>query len=165
MDQHLYKYLVLHRQLSIPQLGSFELQADAAHLDENTGLLHGPVERMIFNDGVVHASEQQFYDFLTAETGQDERSVIKQFHEYAYLLRDALVQQHWVRINGIGKLIRHTDGTHQFEPVHDLSGWLPPLQVASPLEPVEATVQKDYWWFYALLLTILGMGALLYYYL
>jgi hypothetical protein len=165
MDQLLYKYLSLHKKLSIPQVGSFELQTDASHFDEQTGLLHGPVPRIVFRDGLIPSSEKDFYSFLATETVQEEFAVIKQFHDYAYTLRDTLQQQHWVQINGIGKLIRHTNGSHQFEPTHDLSEWMPSVVITSPVETVEEQEKKDLWWFYAIILAILGLGAMLYYYL
>ena len=65
MDQHLYKYLVLHDHLCIPELGSFTIKHEPANLGED-GLLYAPKPVIQFSKGLVQMSEKLFFDFLSA---------------------------------------------------------------------------------------------------
>ena len=174
MDQHLYKYLVLHKHLCIPQLGSFTVQKESARYEESTGSLHPPVENIVFSDGVIPISEKLFFDFLAYETGVDEVTAIKQFHDFSYVFRSHLLEKGWVELKGVGRLEKNESGTITFDAAPRLTGLFPLLQEdgAAAVVPDEVTVEeeitdetrKDNWWIYAIVLLILGAGALLFYY-
>ena len=174
MDQQLYKYLVLHKNLAIPQLGSFVIKNEPSHFDSTTGLLHAPKPVIHFTDGIIPMSEKFFFDFLSSEMGIDEVAAIKQFHDYAYQLRKDLQENRVVAVGGIGTLAKGEDELVSFNPAHDISELLPPVQKAEAIpvtdvydsekiSDIEET--KDQWWVYALVLLIIGLGALLYYYI
>jgi hypothetical protein len=176
MDQQLYKYLVLHKNLAIPQLGSFVVKNEPSHFDSTTGLLHAPKPVIHFTDGTVPMSEKFFFDFLSSEMGIDEVSAIKQFHDYAYQLRKDLQENRVVAVGGIGTLAKGEDELVSFNPAHDISELLPPVQKAEAIPVTDTNVYdgeeisdteegKDQWWVYALVLLIIGLGALLYYYI
>ncbi len=172
MDQQLYKYLVLHRNLSIPQLGSFLIKDQPAHYENATGLLHAPQPLIYFSEGVTSMSEKLFFDFLSVEMGVDEVAAIKQFHDYAYRLRENLLTSRVAEVKGIGTLIKGNDDLIVFNPANDLNYLLPPVQQGEAIsadiyatdEETDTIASKDNWWVYAIILTILGLGALLYYY-
>ena len=176
MDQSLYKYLVLHKNLTIPQLGSFVVKNEPSHFDSTTGLLHAPKPVIVFTDSTIPMSEKFFFDFLSTELGIDEVTAIKQFHDYAYQLRKDLLEKRTIAVNGIGTLIKGEDEQVQFNPAHDVSVLLPPVQKADAIpasdqndlydadETSDTTTTNDQWWVYTLILVILGLGALLYYY-
>lgn len=174
MDQQLYKYLVLHKNLAIPQLGSFVIKNEPSHFDSATGLLHAPKPVIHFTDGTVPMSEKFFFDFLSSEMGIDEVSAIKQFHDYAYQLRKDLQENRFVAVGGIGTLAKGEDELVSFNPARDISELLPPVQKAEAIpvtdvydseEISDIEETKDQWWVYALVLLIIGLGALLYYYI
>lgn len=177
MDQHLYKYLVLNRKLSIPQLGSFSIRQESAHIDGD-GVLYPPKPVLHFTEEVIPPPDKTFYHFLSEEMGVDELAAIKQFHDYEYQIRQDLEHSKKVTMTGIGNLNRENGGAIVFEPAHDLSVLLPPLQLdkngfsSTPAimeetgeEETGETANRDFWWFYAIILLILGLGALAYYYL
>jgi hypothetical protein len=177
MDQQLYKYLVLHKNLAIPQLGSFVVTTQQSHFDSTTGLLHAPKPVIHFTDTSIPMSEKFFFDFLSAEMGIDEVTAIKQFHDYAYQLRKDLQENRTVAVGGVGTLTKGEDELVVFNPAHNISELLPPIQKAEAIpatdtdeaydndETSDMEAGNDNWWVYALVLLIIGLGALLYYYI
>src|SRR6478735_4370846 len=109
MDQHLYKYLVQHKHLNIPQVGSFLMQYQNARYEESTGLLHAPKPVLVFTDGHLPASEKTFFDFLGKEMGVDDLTAIKLFHEFSYQFRNDLQEKGSVEIKGVGILSQSSE--------------------------------------------------------
>ncbi len=167
MDQHLYKFLVLHGHLAIPQVGSFLVKQQPATYDAASGQLTAPMPFIAFSQEPVPVSEKLFYDFLAEEAGVEETSAIQQFHAYAHSFRHLLEENKAVELAGVGKLEKGADDILHFSAAKDLSYLMPPIYVESIglKEGAEETDQKDLWWFYAIILAILGLGALAYYYI
>lgn len=169
MDRHLYKYLVLHKHLNIPQLGSFVVEKEHARYDAKAGLLYPPVQTVVFSPGVNPISEKLFFDFLALELAVDEASAIQQFHDFAFRFRTRLSEEGHAEVEGVGRLTKQEGGGFAFESAPYLSELLPPLRESEPVVTEEASeeeeeAQKDNWWIYAIVLLILGAGALLFYY-
>jgi hypothetical protein len=174
MDQYLYKYLVLHKHLCIPQLGSFTVQRENARYEEASGLLHAPVETIAFSDGVIPVSEKLFFDFLANEMGVDDVSAIKQFHDFSYSFRSRFIENGSVELKGVGTLEKNENGNTQFIAVPRFTDLLPSLNQDGSIaglqnetkveEETIAEENKDNWWIYAIALLILGAGALLFHY-
>ncbi len=171
MDQSLYKFLVLNGHLSIPQLGSFIIKQLPAHSDAASGLLYPPKPVISFTQGEILMSEKLFFDFLSNELGIDEVTAIKQFHEFADHFRNELEEKKLVSLKGVGVVGKGEDGSMHFEPATNLSNLLPALQIDESIlyaeadNELEQSSKHDYWWFYAIILLILGVGALVYYYI
>lgn len=175
MDQHLYKYLVLHKHLNIPQLGNFVIQYQNARYEERTGILQAPRPVLVFTDGHVPASEKAFFDFLGNEMGVDDLTAIKLFHDFSYQFRNELQEKRSAEIKGVGTLSQNDGSTIVFHPAHDLSDLLPALRPGERgtaalgeddayMEETDTEEKKDPWWMYALVLFMLGVGALIVYY-
>lgn len=178
MEALLYKYLVLHQNLSIPQLGSFQVVQESARLDTETENLYPPHPVIRFSETTNPTPNKSFYTFLAQESGMDELTAIKLFHDFCYQLRKDIGDKSEVTLTGWGKFWKRADETLQFEPTTDLSDMLPVYhlskdQVAAVIaseeylssqDTIEESIAQDYWWFYALILLICGIGALIYYY-
>ncbi len=179
MEQLLYKYLILHQHLSIPQLGSFRLEQTSARLDQDTQNLYPPQPVIHFSETDIPIPNKSFYTFLARESGSDELVTIKQFHDFCYELRQELLDTKAFVFKGWGKLSKNEDDTLSFVQTTDPDAMLPVLhlseeqmtaisttetEVASYETETEELDVKDNWWFYALLLLICGIGALVYYY-
>ena len=170
MDQYLYKFLVVNGHLGIPQLGSFIIKQEPANLDTASGILYPPKPVISFSETAIPVSEKLFFDFLSNEMGIDEVSAIQQFNEFASRFRNEFQENGSVILNGVGKLKRGEDGRIAFQPATDLSAFLSPLQMVEAVLLAETDTEQeetkpDYWWFYAIILLILGLGALVYYYI
>ncbi|MES2332437.1 MAG: hypothetical protein V4539_22715 [Bacteroidota bacterium] len=172
MDQHLYKYLVLYKHLCIPQLGSFVIQPQSARYDEGTGLLHGPSSTMVFTDTQVTVSEKIFFDFLANEMGVDDLTAIKLFHDFSYQFRNDLQEKGSVELKEVGSLTKEEDQI-VFHPAHSVSELIPGVRLEKGMslieenestEEIDTAENKDPWWMYAIVLVMLGIGALIFYY-
>lgn len=169
MDQYLYSYLILHRQLALPQVGSFTMQAEPARFDQAAGLLYAPRHEIRFSDTAEPKSEKRFFHFLAARTGGDEVAAIQQFHEYMQRLRAGLSEGKEVSIAGMGILRKEAGGEIVFHAKHDSTNLMPPVAVAAraaetETEVTETVTTDDKWWVYALILAGLGAAALVFYY-
>jgi hypothetical protein len=173
MDQHLYKYLVLHKHLNIPQLGNFVIQHQNARYEERTGLLYAPKPVLVFADGHLPASEKTFFDFLGNEMGVDDLTAIKLFHDFSYQFRNDLKEKGSAELKGVGTLSQNGEDQITFHPASDLSELLPAVKPGERgvvignneiySEETDTAESKDQWWMYAIVLLMLGIGALIIY--
>lgn len=171
MDQHLYKYLVLHKHLCIPQLGSFVMEKESAQYDASSGTLYAPVERVRFSGTDLPVSEKIFFDFLAGEQGVDDVTAIKQFHDFSYQFRSQLQEQGSVELKGVGTLRKDESGSLVLDALPRWQDLTPPMQLSAAVdqtitveEEETVTTGNDNWWAYAIALAILGAGILLFYY-
>ena len=172
MDQHLYKYLVLYGNLSIPQIGSFSIKNESAHFDPSSGLLYAPASKLSFSEGIVPMSEKIFFNFLANEMGVDELTAIKQFHDFSHRFRNELIEHKSVTLEGLGSLSIGEDEVIVFHPVSQSIEFMPPVNPGNATmistvieEETIDTVKSENWWAYAIILFIIGLGALVYYYI
>lgn len=172
MEQLLHKYLVLHGQLVIPELGILSIKRLHSELDVQTGLRTAPRPMVVFSTESQSAPDKTLYDFLSRETGCDEASAIQDFQNFATRFTAGLRQQQTAVLPGVGTLFAEGNGHIRFEAATDLSALLPPIllpdaALLSDAEQEEEPVldEDDNWWYYALILLILGVGALIYYYI
>ncbi|HVZ25098.1 MAG TPA: hypothetical protein VG842_03545 [Sediminibacterium sp.] len=178
MEYYLLKYLALHKSLCLPQVGCFVVQETGACFDAGSGLVYPPSSTVVFQQGDVPKAEKRFFGFLAAEMGLEVVDAIKAFHQYAESFRERLRSQEEVSLTGIGRLYQEGEAIG-FEEDNRVTPLSEPLQVAKgehlipalaetpeqmAAENTEAEPEKDIWWFYALLLAIAGIGALVYYY-
>jgi len=177
MDQHLYKYLVLHKALYIPQLGSFTIENVPARYDDITGLLHSPRPVTRFTEGDSPVSQKPLIDFLANEMNVDDDTASKELAHFAKRSHEQLSEEGSFTWKDVGTITKETNGSASFKATHDLSELMPPLKQGEELilvlkgagdadleEAVDPDAPKDQWWYYALILLILGAGALLFYY-
>lgn len=194
MHQYLYKYLVLHKKLCIPDLGYFLVQMVPAKIDVANDLLFAPHPQIIFQAESSPAADKVFFDFLAKEMGVDLVVAIRQFHDFLYQLRNKLTSPEGAFISGIGLIRKEASGHVLFSAEKNLHEWLPTLQVDDTIsvlkkelpvsydEDKELTAEEfedirellgqedqadrsDNWWVYAIILLLIGVGALLFYYL
>lgn len=173
MFQILHKYLVLHHQLVLPQVGLFYVEKEPAAYQESDGLLSAPRSLIHFTQKHQAATEKYFFEFLIRETGLEEPAAIHDFLEFANGLRAELKEQKKAIWIGVGTLFLENNDEIRFERATDLQDLLPPVLIAgsegidaaASADEAEEEAAKDYWWYYAIILLILGLGALAYYYI
>lgn len=187
MDEHLYKYLVLHRRLDIPGLGRFLIENKPARMEEGGKLIQAPVPVIGFRQQTVQA-DKQFYDFLAWEMDTDEVDAINRFRDYAEALKTKAAGESGAEMQEMGCLFIHADGTTEFRAVAGPNELLPPVSLpdgivfehaasmpyalktkdvdtsdeSAEVEPAPASNNK--WWIYAAILLLIGIGIILFYY-
>ena len=192
MNQYLHKYLVLNKKLSIPDVGNFIIESNGAQLDSVNGILYAPSPIILFKQDAAKA-DKFFFDFLAQEMGTDEVVAIRSFHDYLYKIKSSLNTSQGSNIPGIGRLKKEENGYILFSPEKNLQELLPQIKIGAnyPIAKKVATIdfdqdheltaqeeddikeimgqeteeqRADNWWVYALILLLIGVGALLFYY-
>lgn len=169
MDEYLYKYLVLHRKLSIPQLGILTLDNEPARYNEASGQLFPPKPLIVFEENTASAPDRSFFEFLAEEMGADDETVTKSFNEFSDQLCKDIREQHAAVLKELGRFEKRDEGTVLFTPEVTVLDLFPIIRVQADKEVLEVVVETtnepdDYWWYYAIILLIIGAGALIYYY-
>jgi len=192
MNQYLHKYLVLNKKLSIPDVGNLVLESTGAQLDSINGLLYAPSQMIVFKQDAAKA-DKFFFDFLAQEMGTDEVVAIRNFHDYLYKIKSNLNTSQGSVIPGIGRLKKEENGYILFSPEKNLQELLPQVRIGASYPIAKKETLFDYdkdhelsaqeeddirelmgkdseeagadnWWVYALILLLIGVGALLFYY-
>jgi hypothetical protein len=194
MHLYLHKYLVLNHRLSIPDVGNFVIESNTAKLDNANGFLFAPAPVIRFKQEQTPPSDKFLFDFISEELGVDQMTAIKQFHDYVYKIKTSLTTPQGAVIPGIGAMRKEENGYILFTPEKNLLELLPQVKVGETIEFAKKEVVKinydeernlteqeeedirellgqdsqiktsDNWWVYAVILLMIGIGALLFYY-
>ena len=193
MYPFLYKYFLVNKKVGIPSLGSFSLQEIPASLDFVKGILRAPQSKIIFTNSEADVIDKNLFIYLGREMQVEEWQVAKKFQEFTAAIKHNIESNKSVELPGIGKLqkgfddelvfIADTDATIipstdiKFNNTNDTRANLVELYSTGEnlilteeteddkLEMIIKHKEEDYWWVYALILALMGVGALLYYYI
>ncbi|NCI46182.1 hypothetical protein [Sediminibacterium soli] len=143
MQQYLQKFLILHRKLSIPQLGSFVIEDEPARVDAESGLLFAPRPVIRFSEGDRPSSDKHFFRFLAEEMQIDELAAIREFHEFCYAFRSSIQSNSMASIQGIGRVVKREGDVLGFTPETNLLELLPPVPWLSNREETDEQTEKE----------------------
>jgi hypothetical protein len=190
MREYLFKYLVLHKNLSIPKVGVFNIESLSAQIDGTNNLLYPPSQVIRFKQEMV-TPDRNFYDFLVAESGMELVDVIKHLQIFTQNLLSEAQEAKGAVLEGIGTLKREHSGHLLFFADRPLEYLFPQVNIDKAISLAKTANLKqaafkgqelegdelreflgqandveggDNWWVYALGLLFLGIGALLFYY-
>ncbi len=138
MQQHLHKFLVLYRKLSIPELGSFTIDNEPARADASNALLFPPRPVIHFGEESIPMSDKLFFEFLSEQMGIDEETAAKEFHDFSHKLTTDISEHNQALFHGVGRIIKGSDGNLFFTPESNLLELLPPIQ----LDEIFRTIHK-----------------------
>ncbi len=187
----LYKYLLVNKQMTLPGLGVFNIKPIAAELDFVKGVLHAPQVAVHFTKDPA-AVDKNLFQYLSKELGVDEWQAVRKFIDFTYIIKETIETKSVVELPGLGKLQKSVNNEIYFvkgdnlkpfandiklNAANDSSANLVELYVTGDnlilteeteddkLEMIVKEEGEDYWWVYALILALMGVGALLYYYI
>jgi hypothetical protein len=190
MLTHLYKYLILHKHLTIPKIGIFSIEYASAQIDGTNNLLFPPTYNIRFKQDLANP-DRHFYDFLVHETGMELVDAINSLQAFAQKLLAESVEQKGAQLSGIGTLKSEHSGKLLFFSDKPISYLFPEVPIQKSISVAKNAIQVpisfkgqelegdalkeflgqandvengDNWWVYALGLLLLGIGALLFYY-
>jgi nucleoid DNA-binding protein len=188
MVQLLYKYLILNKQVTLPGLGVFYIQRQPAKHDYVNSVFVSPALHINFNAS-SDLPDKNFYQFVSKERGLNEVEAVKSLNSFADKLNQQVKANKTVELPGMGMLKINAAGQLTFEPADILAAYFPPTKGASLLDEKSQNVasekavtrasketisfqelsqeevsRKSYWWVYAIILALLGIGAIGYYY-
>ncbi|MEN9685595.1 MAG: hypothetical protein RLZZ28_1381 [Bacteroidota bacterium] len=168
MVPYLYKYLLLNNQLRIPGLGSFFIKLKSAHYPDDSPLLNGPVPAIYFLENQAEDIDGRLVDYLLAEMGEGEYALmVERLKDFSGEMHAAMNTSGKAILPGMGVLNKTATGI-LFNSLVDMAGYLPILDSSAKYEAgsdLNALEPGDkYWKTAAIILWIIGLGALIYYY-
>ena len=193
MYQIFYKYFILNKKVSVPGIGNFSINTSAAKLDFVAGVLHAPLPKVVFSQAYT-AIDRNFFQYLSKELKIDEKQAVQEFQSFSFNIKANLDGNKPVELPGIGKLQKgYNDADVVFTEENNASpAFLNDIKLNAAtdskanlvelyktgdsliiteeteddrLEMIIKEKDEDYWWVYALILALMGVGALLYYYI
>jgi hypothetical protein len=179
----LNSYLILHKSISIPGLGTIYVERVPANSDFVNRQILPPGYQFRF-DKYFDAPDKEFFNYLATEKHIADFEAIRLYNEWAYDLRNQLKGEAPVEWKGIGKLYQDANGEIHFQP--QKSERIPMKPVAaervvrnnaahamlvgdketttlamSEMLTEESSIKKR-WWIYALIIAVIAAAILIY---
>lgn len=186
-----YKYLILNGRASLPNIGTFAVEQIPATMDFENKKLNPPTQNIQLESSEIATDTYSLYNYLAKELSVNESEAARRFQEFAHDIQKQVASNGSIVLPGIGRLKKDYNGysieaeTESKQVLPDL--WITKTQAATtglldvyaPVQPsiikqsnfdaeadrLVAKEAEDYWWVIAILLAIMGLGALLYYYI
>lgn len=128
MYRELYQYLVLHKQLHLPGIGTLHIEKKPADFDIAAKLINPES----YNIGLLddHATPpKKFFHWLGHKLDVTERDAVIRFNDFLFDLRKQLSSGHKLQWSGVGTLSKGLTGIISLEPS---------LKDRSPADPLPA---------------------------
>lgn len=119
MYQQLYQYLILHKQLQMPGIGTFMIERKAAEGDFPNKKMHAPAYAIAFQPAASTPSKK-FFNWLAAALNITDRDAVVRFNDFAFDLKKQIASGATINWKGIGILSNGLAGAIKFSPVADV---------------------------------------------
>ena len=188
MIEILNSYLILHKSISIPGLGTIYVERKPAQSDfVNRQII--PASYHYRFDRYFDAPDKDFFTYLAAQKEIADYEAIRWYNEWAYELRNKIRTQHEVHWENVGTLRTDPSGEIVFEAQHKLIGFLQPVPaeriirsnakhtvlvgdreltntaMSDYLNEETVHVEKESWWIYALILATVAVVVIFFHFL
>lgn len=114
MYGELYQYLILHKQLNIPGIGTFLLERKPADIDFINKMVNPPAYTIALHHGVTSSSKNVF-SWLSSELNISETDASARFNDFALDIKDKVLAGEKLHWNGVGVFTRGLAGEIRFE--------------------------------------------------
>jgi hypothetical protein len=114
MYGELYQYLILHKQLNIPGIGTFLVERKPADIDFVNKIVNPPAYTISLHHGNTAPSKNVF-SWLASTLNISERDALTQFNDFALDIKDKMIAGDRLQWNGIGILSKGMAGEIRFE--------------------------------------------------
>lgn len=177
MYGELYQYLILHKQLNMPGIGTFLLERKPAHIDFVNKVAEPPAYTVALHHGNVSASKNVF-NWLASTLGISELDAVKRFNDFSVDIKNKVMAGDKLHWEGVGVFSKGMAGEIRFEAVlKDMKAGVPIPAVKVIRENAEHTVRvgeqektssemiemlapsnekKIHWWGIALIVSLLA---------
>ena len=190
MYELFYKYLIVNQKIGLPGVGNFYIQTIPSKIDIVHRTVSAPAQAVHFSPDTP-LNDRSFFDYLSREMRLNGIEAVTQFNEFSQSIHENAMQS-VVVLPGIGTLKLGEDGAFVFHPEIKSNPLLPNIHldnsvaananivsvydsgetkiitqeaIAPEEEKIVIKESDDYWWVYAIILALMGLGALLYYYI
>lgn len=128
MYSQIHKFLIQHKKVSIPGIGSFSFNNKTAFTNADGNILHAPLPTISFTSETALA-DKNFYTFLAKELHVEEIDAIKSFHEFTYHLKNDSSKAESLVLPGIGSLHKQPLGGYEFVQENTLNNYFEPIKI------------------------------------
>jgi hypothetical protein len=176
MYEELYQYLIHHRELPVPGVGTFRLERKPAVSDFPARMMMPPVYSVAFQLPSPTPS-RIFYSWLGAALHISDRDALRRFNDFAFDLKQQLNEGTSVHWQGVGRLSKGLAGEVKFvADAIDLEKPVPAekvirekaehmVRVGEQEKTAEEmtvlltkpAVKRDLWWVYAAAVALLAV--------
>jgi phytoene dehydrogenase-like protein len=156
-------------------VGVFSIEQVSAQIDSTNHLLYPPSQVIRFSQESV-AADRHFYDFIVNETGWELVDVMRNIQKFAQQLLTDAQDKHGAILEGIGTLKKEADGHLMFFADRPLDYLFSQVKIDKSISLAKAATLKQSSYkakelegdelreLLAFALLLLGVGALLFYY-
>ena len=113
MYTELYQYLLQHKKLPVPGIGTFLLERESAKFDFVNRKIHPPAYPIELDPG-SHLPGQRFFGWLANALGISNREAIFRFNDFAFDMKKQISDAGIINWGGIGTLSRGLTGDVKF---------------------------------------------------
>lgn len=185
MYRELEQYLILYKKLSVPGIGTFQVERTPAEADFASKLINPPTYTIALHHG-NNAPSTRLFNWLAEVMNISERDAVIRFNDFAFELKNKILNGDRFDWNGVGILSKGLAGEIRFEPEWKKQAAGEPVAAVKVLrEKAEHTVRvgedektsaqmiellhpatepKTYWWVIALVLLLISFIFIAYYF-
>jgi hypothetical protein len=114
MYRELYQYLILHKQLNLPGIGTFQVEKKPADFDIADKIVRSPAFTINMLAG-NNIPSKNFFSWLGSRLSVSEREAVIRFNDFLFDLKKQLSSGNKLEWSGIGTLRKSLSGDIQFE--------------------------------------------------
>jgi len=175
----------------MPGIGTFGVEQIPATMDFENKKLTPPTQNIKLETNEIATDTYSLYNYLAKELNVNESEAARRFKDFTHDIEKQTAANGTLLLPGIGKLRKDYSG-YVIDPETDSKQVLPDLwvtksqaastglldvyaqvqpsiikqsKIESTTDRLVVTEKEDYWWVIAIVLAIMGLGALLYYYI
>ena len=186
MIDTLNTYLVQHRSISIPGLGTIYVERIPAQTDFVNKQILPPSYHYRF-DKFFDSPHKDFFTFLAARKNMAEYEAIGFYSDWALDFRNRIRNNEVIEWEGVGTLAQDSSGEVMFHAQSALPSYLKPVYAErvirnnaqhtmlvgdkettnvemTELLSEEVYVEKESWWIYALIIAAISLVAIFFYF-
>jgi len=185
MYGELHQYLVLHKQLNVPGIGTFIVERTPAGVDIASKIVNPPSYSIALHHSNATPS-QKIFSWLSDILNIPERDASSRFNDFAFEIRNKIMAGEKLEWDGVGTLSKGMAGEIRFEAALKGLTFGPPVPANKVIrENAELTVRvgeeektstemlerlngteekKSYWWAAALIIGLLAFVFIAWYF-
>lgn len=114
MYGELYQYLILHKQLNIPGVGTFLVERKPADIDFINKIVNPPAYTIALHHGITTPSTNVF-SWLASTLNISEPDALTQFNDFVLDIKNKVIAGEKLQWNGVGTLSKGMAGEIRFE--------------------------------------------------
>ena len=115
MYDKLYQYLILHKELPVPGIGTFLLERKSAEVDFPNKKINPPSYSISMQPG-SHLPGKDFFSWLANALGITDREAIFRFNDFAFEMKKQVSEGTVINWNAVGSIKKGQGADVKFTP-------------------------------------------------